>query len=122
MKDGGYNHLGGVGSSMASNFNQLLQQAQQMKDQFQKTQEKMKSMEFIGTSGGGMVSITVNGGGEMTNVHIDPKLMDPNDTEILADLIIAAYSDSKSKLETAMTEQVGNLFGGSGGMKMPFFS
>lgn len=105
---------------MANNFNQLLQQAQQMKDQIQKTQEKMKSMEFTGTSGGGMVSVTISGTGDMLKVQIDPKLMNPDDSEIVSDLVVAAYNDSKSKLETAMTEQMGSFFGGPGGMKLPF--
>lgn len=105
---------------MANNFNQLLQQAQQMKDQIQKAQEKMKAMEFTGSSGGGMVSVTISGTGDMLKVHVDQKLMNPDDTEILSDLIVAAYNDSKSKLESAMTEQMGGLFGGPGGMKLPF--
>lgn len=105
---------------MANDFNRLLQQAQQMKDQIQKAQEKMKGTEFTGSSGGGMVSVTINGTGDMLRVHIDPKLMNPDDTEILSDLIIAAYNDSKSKLESAMTAQMGSFFGGPNGINLPF--
>lgn len=101
---------------MANNFNQLLQQAQQMKDKLQKAQEKIKVMEFVGTAGGGMVSITVNGTGSMVKVKIDPKLLAPDEEEILSDLIVAAYNDAKSKLEAAMTEQMGGLLGGLGNL------
>lgn len=104
-----------------NNFNQLLQQAQRMKDQLQKAQEKMQSVEFVGTSGGGMVSVTINGKGEMLRVHIDPKLMSQENVEIVSDLVVAAYNDARSKLETAMNEQMGSLFGGMG-MQSPFGS
>ncbi|MBQ7674491.1 MAG: YbaB/EbfC family nucleoid-associated protein [Alphaproteobacteria bacterium] len=103
---------------MNNNFNQLLKQAQQMQEKLMQAQNKLNDLEIIGTSGGGMVSVTISGKSEMKKVHIDPKLLSPNEVEIVCDLITAAYNDAKSKLEAKMTEQMGGLL--PPGMKLPF--
>ena len=60
---------------MNNNFNQLLKQAQQMQEKLMQAQNKLNDLEIIGTSGGGMVSVTISGKSEMKKVHIDPKLL-----------------------------------------------
>ena len=87
---------------MNNNFNQLLKQAQQMQEKLMEAQNKMSGLEITGTSGGGMVSITINGKNEMRKVQIDT----------------AAYNDAKSKLEAKMSEQMGGIL--PPGMKLPF--
>ena len=103
---------------MNNNFNQLLKQAQQMQEKLMEAQNKLNGLDITGTSGGGMVSITINGKGEMKKVQIDPKLMSPDDVEIVCDLVTAAYNDARSKLEATMSEQMGGLL--PPGMKLPF--
>ena len=101
-----------------SNFDQLMKQAQQMQAKLLEAQNKMNEMEIIGTSGGGMVSITISGKYEVKNVRIDPKLVSPEEVEILCDLITAAFNDAKSKLESKMTSEMSGLM--PAGMKLPF--
>lgn len=103
---------------MNNNFNQLLKQAQQMQEKLVAAQNKMSELEITGTSGGGMVSVTISGKNEMKKVQIDPKLLSPDEAEIVGDLITAAYNDAKSKLEAKMTEQMGGIL--PPGMKLPF--
>lgn len=103
---------------MMNNFNQLMKQAQQMQAKLMEAQGKMNDLEIVGTSGGGMVSVVINGKVDIKRLIIDPKLMSPDETDILSDLIVAAFSDAKSKLESEMAEQMGGLL--PPGMKMPF--
>lgn len=103
---------------MNNNFNQLLKQAQQMQEKLMEAQNKMSEVEITGTSGGGMVSVTINGKNEMKKVQIDSKLLSPSETEIVCDLITAAYNDAKSKLDAKMAEQMGGIL--PPGMKLPF--
>lgn len=101
-----------------NDFNNILKQAQKMQAKLLEAQNRMSSMEISGSSGGSMVNITIDGKGEMKKVTIDPKLMDPNDVEVVCDLIVAAYNDAKSKLEAKMAEEMGGLV--PPGMKLPF--
>lgn len=101
-----------------SNLNQLMKQAQQMQAKLLEAQNKMNDMEIIGTSGGGMVAITINGKHEVKKVYIDPKIVSPNEAEILCDLVTAAFNDAKSKLESKMSTEMGGLL--PPGMKLPF--
>jgi DNA-binding YbaB/EbfC family protein len=78
---------------------------------------------MTGSAGGGMVSVTVNGKGEARQVKIDPSLVDPEETEVLEDLIVAAFNDAKAKVEAHVAEEMSKLTGGlnlPGGMKLPF--
>jgi len=101
-----------------NNLNQLMKQAQQMQAKLMEAQNKMNELEITGTSGGGMVEIIISGKYEMKKVSIDPKLLSPDDADIVADLIVAAFNDAKSKLEAKISEQMGGLM--PPGMKMPF--
>lgn len=101
----------------------MMQQAQAMQKKMEEMQQKLAETEIIGKSGGGMVQVTMNGKGEAKKIVIDPKLVDPNDKEVLEDLIIAAINDAKTHNEIKMSEEMGKLTGGLGlpaGMKLPF--
>ncbi|MDR2681789.1 MAG: YbaB/EbfC family nucleoid-associated protein [Holosporaceae bacterium] len=101
-----------------SNMNQLMRQAQQMQAKLIEAQNKLNELEVIGSSGGGMVTVTLNGKGEMKKIYIDVKLANPEDLEIISDLIVAAHNDAKAKIETKMTEEMENFM--PAGMKLPF--
>jgi nucleoid-associated protein EbfC len=101
----------------------LMKQASQMQAKMQEMQAKLESMEVEGASGAGMVSVTLNGRGEMKSVKIDPKLADPAEMEMVEDLIVAAHADAKRKIETMAAEEMQKVTGGMQlppGMKLPF--
>lgn len=105
------------------NLGQMMKQAQQMQAKMADMQAKLGDMEIGGASAGGMVAVTLNGRGEMRKVKIDRSLVDPEDVEVLEDLIVAAYNDAKGKVEARMQEEMAKLTGGLGlppGFKLPF--
>ena len=105
------------------NIQKMMKQAQAMQQKMQDAQEKLGDLEVIGTAGGGMVSVTVNGTGEAKAVTIDPKIVDPDDIEMLEDLIVAALNDANSKKEQASADAMKDAMGGMSlppGMQMPF--
>ena len=78
---------------------------------------------MTGARGGGMVQVTLNGKGEMKKLKIDKSLIDPNETEVLEDLILAAFNDAKARVEAHVAEEMSKLTGGlklPPGMKLPF--
>ena len=94
---------------------QILAQAQQMQEQLLSAQEELAEAEVTGTAGGGLVSATVSGAGELKSLVIDPKAVDPEDTETLADLIVAAVRDAGGKAQQLAADKMGPLAGGLGG-------
>lgn len=105
------------------NINKLMKQAQEMQKKIGDVQNKMGELEIVGSSGAGMVSVTLTGKGDAKRVKLDPKAVDPNEIEMLEDLIVAAINDAKTKTEIAMNEEMGKITGGLGlppGMKLPF--
>jgi nucleoid-associated protein EbfC len=94
---------------------QILQQAQKMQEQLLSAQDELAKAEVTGTAGGGLVTATVSGGGELKSLDIDPKVVDPEDTETLADLIVAAVRDASGKAQQLAAEKMGPLAGGLGG-------
>jgi DNA-binding YbaB/EbfC family protein len=101
----------------------LMKQAQQMQDKMQEMQAKLELLLVEGSSGAGMVAMTLNGKGEMKKVRIDPKLADPAETEMLEDLLVAAHADAKRKIEQVAAEEMQKMTGGLNlppGMKLPF--
>jgi nucleoid-associated protein EbfC len=101
----------------------LMKQASQMQKKMEEMQAKMESMLLEGSAGAGMVSVTLNGKSELKAVRIDPKLADPEETEMLQDLLVAAHADAKRKLEAAASDEMQKVTGGMnlpGGMKLPF--
>ena len=104
------------------NLGQMMKQAQQMQTKMTELQEKLAETELTGASGGGMVHVTMNGKGELRGVKIDPALVDPNDVEVLEDLIVAAANDAKAKIEVHVADQMRELTGGLSlppGFKLP---
>ncbi|WP_417688517.1 YbaB/EbfC family nucleoid-associated protein [Roseibium sp.] len=104
-------------------FLKMMKQAKQMQEQMGSLQEAFANIETEGTSGGGLVKITIAGKGEIKALKIDPSLFKEDDVEILEDLIIAAHNEARLKAETQMQEKTQELMGGLGlpaGMKLPF--
>lgn len=95
----------------------ILQQAQEMQGRMAKVQEELQAMTLIGTAGGGMVSVEVNGQGLVKRVKIDPSVVNPSDTEMLEDLVAVAASDAQRKAQERQQEQMGAI---AGGMNLPF--
>jgi len=105
------------------NLGQLMKQAQQMQAKMAEMQEKLAAMEITGQSGGGLVQVTVNGKHEMRRVKIDPSLLEPSETEVLEDLIVAAANDARQRAETEMQREMQSMTGGLNlppGFKLPF--
>jgi DNA-binding YbaB/EbfC family protein len=97
----------------------LLQQAQQMQQQLARTQAELAQATVQGTAGGGLVQATVSGTGELKALVIDPKAVDPEDTETLADLILAAVRDANATAQKLAAERLGPLAQGLGGGAIP---
>jgi len=105
------------------NIGNMMKQAQAMQAKMAEAQAKLEQMTVEGASGGGMVKVVLSGKGEMKGLTIDPNLIDPEDAEVLEDLIIAAHNDAKTKSEEMMAEEMKSVTGGlqlPPGMKMPF--
>ena len=104
------------------NLGQMMKQAQEMQTKMQEMQEKLAEIELSGTSGAGMVTVTLNGKAEMRRVKIDPSLFNSSDAEVVEDLIVAAFSDAKKKLEVVLAEEMPKITGGLNlppGMNLP---
>ncbi len=84
----------------------MMKKAKEMQEKMQKIQEEVASLQVTGTSGGGLVNITLNGKNIITKIEIDPSLLKPEEAEILEDLIMAAYNEAKTKIETAIEEKL----------------
>ena len=101
----------------------LMKQATQMQAKMAEMQAKLESMEVEGSAGAGMVTAVLSGKGELRRVAIDPKLADPEEMEMLQDLVVAAHAEAKRKLEAMTAEEMEKVTGGMqlpGGMKLPF--
>ena len=94
------------------NFTQMMKQAQELQGRMAEMQAEMERTIVEGRSGGGMVMVLLNGKGDMTGVKIDPSRLKPGEGEILEDLVVAAHTDAKSKVEEAMKEKMKVLTGG----------
>lgn len=94
------------------NFMDMMKQAQQLQGKMQDMQAEMETLTCEGRAGAGMVTVTLNGKGEMAGIAIDPSMLKPEEAEILEDLIIAAHGDAKVKVEEAMKEKMAALTGG----------
>lgn len=89
----------GFGGGGGMNMQQMMKQAQKMQEEMLKAQEQLEETEIEGKAGGGMVTVTMNGKKRMTKVVVDPEAVDPDDVEMLEDLILAAYNDAYDKAE-----------------------
>ena len=109
-KRGGF--PGGMG--MPGNMNNLMKQAQRMQRQMEESQKELETKEFTGTAGGGAVKVTVTGSKEVTQVILDKEAVDPDDVEMLQDLIVAATNEALRMAEEASSAVMGKMTGGMG--------
>ena len=96
------------------NLGELMSKARQMQEQMKQLQEEMAKRTVTADAGGGMVTATVNGRLELTAIKIDKSRLDPSDTEMLEDLIVAAVHSAQGKAAEMMKEEIGKLTGGLG--------
>jgi len=97
------------------NMQQMLKQAQQMQQQLEQAQAELAAAEVTGSAGGGLVTATLTGGGELTALSVDPKVVDPDDVETLQDLVVAAVRDAHQAVEKLANEKMGPVTGGMSG-------
>ena len=101
------------------NMQQLMKQAQKMQQQMVEAQSKLAETEVTGTAGGGLVTATVTGAGDVLSISIDPKAVDPDDVESLEDLVVAALRDASASAQEMQQTTMGPLAGGLGGLGLP---
>ena len=104
----------GMGMGGGANMQQLMRQAQKMQEDMQRKQEELQNSEFTGSAGGGMVRATVSGTRELKSIQIQPECVDPDDVEMLQDLIVAAVKEAMSQASAAGEREMGSLTGGFG--------
>ena len=98
------------------NMGKLMKQAQQLQTKMAKMQEELSEKTVEASSGGGMVSVIANGKQELVDINIDPEVVDPEDIEMLEDLIMAAVNDAMTRAKDMMNEEMGKL---TQGMNIP---
>ncbi len=100
----------------------IMKQAQMMQKKMEEAQKKLAESEVTGSSGGGMVKITLNGKFEAKNVQIDKSLVNSEEVDILEDLLLAAFNDARNKVDSMMSDGMKDITGGLnlGGLKLPF--
>ncbi len=105
------------------NLGQMMKQAQQMQARMSELQNEMEAHEAEGASGGGMVKVRLSGKFDARTISIDPSIIDPDDPEMLEDLICAAFNDAKAKVDAFKAEKMAEVTGGlplPPGFKLPF--
>ena len=101
-------------------MNNLLQQVGQMQEQMQKAQEELANETVEATAGGGMVRVTASGAGEIHEIKIDPMAIDPDDPELLEDMVLAAVNEALRSAKSLAETKLGGLAGGAlGGLGLP---
>ncbi len=90
----------------------MMKQAQQMQARMQKMQEELEAQEVTGTAGGGVVSVTVNGRKEVINISIKPEAVDPDDVEMLEDLVLAAVNEALTQADNLASSEMSKITGG----------
>ncbi len=100
------------GMGGGANMNQMIKQAQKMQEQMLKMQEEMETKTYEATAGGGAVKVVFDGKRELKEITLAPEVVDPDDIEMLGDLICAAVNEGLRKIEEASTAQLGSITGG----------
>lgn len=106
-----------------NNMSQIMKQAKAMQDKMTEMQKKIEEQEVEGSSGGGVIKVIVNGKNEIKSLKIDPTLINPQEVEVLEDLLVAAMNDANKKLKESASNQMSSLSDGMGlppGVKLPF--
>lgn len=106
---------GGFPGGMPGNMNNLMKQAQKMQKQMEETQKELQETEYEGTAGGGVVKVVVNGNKIVKSVSLAEEVVDPDDIEMLEDLIAAATNEALRAMEEDAKNKMGRLTGGLGG-------
>lgn len=109
MARGGFPGMGNMG-----NINNLMKQAKKMQEQMMKVQEELEEKTVEASAGGGVVTVVVNGKKELLEINIDPSVVDPDDVEMLQDLVIAAANEALRMAEEMMQSEMAKLTGGMG--------
>ena len=109
-KRGGYPGMGG-----GMNMNNMMKQVQKMQKQMEEQQKALEESEFTATAGGGAVEVTMTGKKVLTKVTLDPDAVDPDDVEMLEDLIMVAVNDAMKQVDEANSSSMARMTGGMGG-------
>ena len=104
---------GGFGGGM--NMNAIMQQARKMQEQMEKAQQELENAEVVGKAGGDMVQITMTGKKELNSVKLNKNAVDPDDVEMLEDLLVVAFNDAIAKADELSKDKMGAM-GGLGGL------
>ncbi len=105
---------------MGMDMDKLMQQMGQMQQQMQQAQEELANETVEATAGGGMVRVVATGAGDIKEIKIDPKAIDPDDPEMLEDMILAAVNEAVRSSHSLMESKLGGLAGGAlGGLNLP---
>jgi nucleoid-associated protein EbfC len=98
---------------MSMDINKLMQQVQQMQEQMTQAQEELATQIVEASAGGGMITVKANGAMEIVEIKIDPKAIDPDDPELLADMVLAATNEAIRSARSLMEQRLGGLAGGA---------
>lgn len=107
---------GGFPGGMPGNMNNIMKQAQRMQRQMEENQKELERKEFTAAAGGGAVEVTVTGKKEVVKVKLSEEVVDPDDIEMLEDLIMAATNEALRQIEEASQQSMSKITGGLGGM------
>ena len=113
-KRGGF--PGGMGGFGGMNMNNIMKQAKKMQEEMQKSQEELSSKEFDSTAGGGAISVKVTGEKVLKEIKIKPEVVDPDDVEMLEDLLVAAVNEALDKVDEASAASMSKFTGGMNGL------
>lgn len=112
---------GGFPGGMPGNMNNLMKQAQKMQRQMEEATKELEEKEVTATAGGGAVEVTMSGKKEVVKVKLSPEVVDPDDIEMLEDLIVAATNEAMRMIEEISQQSMNKITGGLGGMNgFPF--
>lgn len=98
------------------NMNQMMKQMKKMQGEMVKAQQDLEKKEFVGSAGGDVVRVTMSGQKQVIGLEIDPQVVDPEDVEMLQDLVIAAFNDAMKKVDEAVQQDMGKF---TAGMNIP---
>lgn len=106
---GGFPGMGGMGGFGGMNLNQIMKEAKKMKEDVEKSQEELAEKEFEASAGGGAVSVTVTGDKKIKSLILSKEVVDPEDVEMLQDLIITCVNESFRKVDSAQAQVLGKF-------------
>jgi nucleoid-associated protein EbfC len=101
---------------MMRNMNQMMKQVKKMQQEMAKAQQELEQKEVVGTAGGGVVKVTMNGHKQLKGIEIASEVVDPDDVEMLQDLITAAFNEAMKQVDELVAKDLGKF---TGGMNIP---